>query len=241
MKTLKLKNHLPNRRFLPISLTIAVFLAIAMPAAATIIDVGGSDPLPAPACPNDTTCRAVTGVTGYQIQIGAHKNPFLIHSSGRVVALTLKLPTLTDTQKKFFQQNYAGAPKVKLAILRPRARRGVPYRYVLASQSESFDVSNYLGSDPTFALKNSLTVRRGDVVALTVETWVPAFAIQQDVKTTWRASRDSKSCKKLDKATHEKIGEIRVYGCAYTTAQLLYKATVINDPTPTNTVAKPKK
>ncbi|MBK5230836.1 MAG: hypothetical protein JJE27_06670 [Thermoleophilia bacterium] len=235
MKTQIQKNR---RRFLPTVLAIAAILAIAVPAMAAIIEVGGADPLPAPACPNDATCRAVTGVTGYQIQIGARKNPFLIHSSGRVVALTLKLPTLTDAQNKFFQDNYEGAPKVKVAILRPRKRRGVPYRYVLAGQSESIDVSNYLGSDPMFPLKTSLTVRRGDVVALTVETWVPAFAIQQDAKTTWRASRDKKSCKKLDKATHEKQGQIRVYGCAYTTAQLLYKATVISAPKPSVTPKK---
>lgn len=222
------------RRLFPLWLAAAALFALAVPAAAEVLEVGGAEPLPEPACPNDATCRAVTGVTGYQIQIGNVKNPFRVRASGRVVALTLKLPKLTDAQRKFFEDNYDGEPKVKVAILRPRKRRGVPYRYVLAGQSESIAVGRYLGSESTFPLKQSLTVRRGDVVALTVESWVPAFAIQQDAKTTWRASRDKKSCKKLDKSTHEKVGQIRVYGCAYTTAQLLYKATIISDPKPTS-------
>ena len=217
-----------------LALAGGVVLALSVPATASIVEIGGSDELPASGCPADNLCRAVTGVTGYQIQVGTKKNPYLVRSSGKVVALTLRLPELTKDQIKYFEDNYDGEPQVKIAILRPRVRKGVKYRYVLAGQSETFNVAKYLNSTPQFPLKQSLTVKKGDIVALTVETWVPAFAIQQGSTTAWRASRDSKSCKKLNKATHEKKGEIKVYGCQYNTAQLLYKATVISTPRTTS-------
>ncbi|MFY9487310.1 MAG: hypothetical protein WAP35_01245 [Solirubrobacterales bacterium] len=229
-----------NKRRFATATAALVCLVVAVPATAAVIEVGGDDPLPTPACPNNDTCRAVTGVTGYQTQVGSSKNPYRVKESGKVVALTLKLPELTAAQKKFFEDNYEGDAKVKVSILRPRPRRGVKYRYVLAGQSESLNVTRYLNSEPTFPLRTSLTVRKNDIVALTVETWVPAFAIQLDAKTAWRASRTSKDCKKLDKSTHEKQGQVRVYGCQYTTAQLLYKATVIPSPKPTSAAPKAK-
>ncbi|MFY9264644.1 MAG: hypothetical protein WAO61_04375 [Solirubrobacterales bacterium] len=234
-----LRNTFQNKwRRIALAISVGACLAVAIPAAAAVVEVGGTDAFPEPACPNNDTCRAVTGVTGYQIQIGAKKNPFRVKQSGRVVALTLKLPELTAAQKKFFAENYEGASKVKISVLRPRVRRGVKYRYALAGQSESLTVDNYLGSEPTFPLRASLAVRKNDIIALTVETWVPAFAIKLDAKTTWRASRTSKDCKKLDKSTHEKIGQIRVYGCEYTTARLLYRATVVPSPKPTASAKK---
>lgn len=217
-----------------LALSACAVLVVSVPATASIIEIGGSDELPASGCPADNVCRAVTGVTGYQIQIGAKKNPYLVRTAGKVVALTLRLPQLTKEQIKYFEDNYDGEPQVKVAILRPRPRKGVKYRYVLAGQSETINVARYLNSSPQFPLKQSLTVKKGDIVALTVVTWVPAFAIQQASTTAWRASRDSKSCKKLDKATHEKKGQIKVYGCQYSTAQLLYKATVISNPSTTS-------
>lgn len=221
-----------NKRTLAIA--ASALLVLSVPAAASIVEIGGTEELPASGCPADNLCRAVTGVTGYQIQVGTKKNPYLIRSSGKVVALTLRLPELTKEQIKYFEDNYEGEPKVKVAILRPRKRKGVKYRYVLAGQSESINVARYLNSTPQFPLRQALTVKKGDIVALTVETWVPAFAIQQGATTAWRASRDSKSCKKLNKSTHEKKGQIRVYGCQYSTAQLLYKATVISTPRTTS-------
>ncbi|MBI5311018.1 MAG: hypothetical protein HZB14_08370 [Actinobacteria bacterium] len=163
--------------------TVAV-LAVSVPAAASIIEIGGTDELPASGCPTDNLCRAVTGVTGYQIQVGTKKNPYMIRASGKVVALTLRLPELTKEQIKYFEDNYEGEPKVKVAILRPRKRKGVKYRYVLAGQSESINVARYLNSEPQFPLRQALTVKKGDIVALTVGLRLPvqhcSAAVQGD-------------------------------------------------------------
>jgi hypothetical protein len=203
----------------------------AAPAAGELIEVGDTGSLPDAACPQADTCQAVGQVTGFQIQVGTARNPFRVARDGRVVALTLKLPEPTAKQVDFFNDAFGGPPRVRVAILRPRPQKGERYRYVLAGQSETIALTDFLGSTPTFPLLRSLRVVKGDVIGLTAETWMPAFAVGLDNANAWRSSRPAGDCENVrDAAVHDDRGAVRVYGCLYRTARLLYSATLITDP-----------
>lgn len=228
-------NTLKTRRGRAIAIALAIALLVAVPASARLIEIGETGSYPVPACPDAKNCRVVAQISGYQIQIGEKKNPFRVTQAGRLVAFTVNLPQNTKEEIDFFNQNRGGPPSAQISVLRPRPRRGVKYRYVLAGQSEVFQVQRYLGSNPTFPLKQSLTVKKNDVVAISTDTWLPAFSTVVDNTNVWRASRSSKKCKDVvTPSAHTKVGEIRAYGCGYKAARLLYHATIITNPPTTS-------
>ena len=98
-------------------------------------------------------------------------------------------------------------------------------------------MENYLGSSPTFVLKEPLRVKKGNIVALTVPTWVPALAADLTGSNWWRSSRLKGKCGSDDAlappSTQETLREIIRYGCTYKRARLLYTATYVPDPRPT--------
>ena len=220
------------RRFIP-AFTALAALAFASPAGAKIIELGVPDgqSLPTPSCPKH--CQAVDQVTGYQVQIGDSKNPYLIHRRGNIVAFSIALGQPNAKQTSFFTDLFGVKPEARLSIL----KLGHHHREAkLVAQSEVFDLSDYLGSTPQFALSQPLRVRRRDVVALTVPTWAPAFAVNLGKDYAWRSSRRSSRCNAYkQQAAQETLGTRRRYGCFYRTAQLLYSATYIRDPKKTNT------
>lgn len=210
--------------------------ASAGPASAQIIQVGDTgQAMPAAACPEEKTCQAIGRVTGYQIQIGELRNPFRVTRDGKVVAFNIKLPLPTAKQVKFFDDTFGGAARVRVAVLRPRPVKGKRYRYVLAGLSETFQLSRYFGSEPQFPLTRSLSVKKNDVIGLTVPTWIPAFAVGQPSDNAWRSSRAAGKCDDVqESAVHDRRGQILNYGCLYRTARLLYTATVVTEPKKTN-------
>lgn len=218
-----------------IAMMVVAVAATAGPASAQIIEVGDDGhAMPTAACPDAGTCQAIGRVTGYQIQIGDVKNPFKMTRRGKVVAFSLKLPQPTEKQIKFFDDTFGGAASARLAVLRPKPVKGKRYRYVLAGISESFKLAGYFGSSPQFPLARSLSVKKGDVIGLTVDTWLPAFAVGLSSTNAWRSSRSAGKCDDVqDSAIHDRRGQIRNYGCLYRTARLLYTATVITEPNKT--------
>ena len=76
-------------------------------------------------------------------------------------------------------------------------------------------------------------VQEGDIVALTVPTWAPAFAQGLSGKNVWRASREPGKCTNSTDVRqgepHQKKGTRATYGCKYSTARLLYTATIVED------------
>ena len=106
--------------------------------------------------------------------------------------------------------------------------------YKLKSQSPVEDLSSYLGQTTTFTLDTPLRVKPNNVVALTVPTWAPAFAVNQSANTKWQASRKRGKCNEtadiLAGTPQDAEGSQRIYGCTYNTARLLYSATVVADP-----------
>jgi hypothetical protein len=196
-----------------------------------------------PSCPE--SCQAVGKTTGFQTSIGSTKNPFAVPYPGRVVAWSIKLSAPRQNQIDFFKDFYGGEPQARLAVLKPIQKqiRAGKQIYRLKSQSPVENLAPFLGTTTTFTLQSPLKVNTGQVLGLSIPTWAPAFAVGQANNSAWRASRKKEKC---DNATdiqagtpQETVGGDRVYACRYTTARLLYSATVVGEPNPAP--APPKK
>src|SRR5215203_837553 len=211
-------------------------------AAARVLVLGAAAPA-TPSCP--TTCQAVGKTTGFQTSITGAANPFVVSFRGRIVAWSIKTgapstkPNPNNNNQsdlEFFNKTFGGAPKARISVLKPimkQIRAGHPI-YKLKSQSSVEDLSDFLGQTTTFALDVPLRVKPNNIVALTVPTWAPAFAINQAANTKWQASRKKGKCNEtadiLAGTPQEALGSERAYACTYSTARLLYSATVVADP-----------
>jgi hypothetical protein len=220
--------------------TLAALVAVAV-APARVAELGTTLDEHTASCPDK--CQALNQVSGFQIQQGTRKNPYRLRSYGKVVAFTIKLGKPDASQTKFFTDRFGGPPQAMLTVLRPykpkKGEKAAPNKYVLAGASPVYDLQNYFGSAPTFALPRPLTIKPGYVVGLTVPTWAPAFAVDQGEDFQWRSSRDPKNCDDVTQNAAQDIrGSTRTYGCVYKTARLLYSATYIPDPKPTTPVKK---
>jgi hypothetical protein len=193
-----------------------------------LLVLGASAQTANPACPA-SPCQAIGRVTGFQSQIGNAKNVFVAPFDGKIVAWSLKLSAPTDTQKKFFNDFYGGDPSARLSILKPLVKS--PGVYKLRSQTPVEQLSGLLGTTTTFTLKTPVNVRTGQIVALSVPTWAPVFAIGLAKNNTWLASRKKAKCTNPDDIKAGSAQEVpasqRAYGCTYNTARLLYSATMV--------------
>jgi len=236
--------------------TLAVAIAVAVFAAllAAALDTGQAGAAPrvavlgaaAPATPScPATCQAVGKTTGFQTSITGARNPFLVSSKGRIVAWSIKTgapstkPNPNNNNQSdldFFNKTFGGTPKARISVLKPimkQIKAGHPI-YKLKSQSPVEELSDFLGQTTTFTLDSPLRVKPNNIVALTVPTWAPAFAINQSANTKWQASRKRGKCNAtadiLAGTPQEAVGSERAYGCTYNTARLLYSATVVPEP-----------
>jgi len=183
---------------------------------------------PDPSCP-ENPCRGIASVTGFQVSNDNTKLPFRVPFDGTVKSWSIVLSQPTDMQRAFFNNTFGRPPEAHLAVLK-RVPRSHPAVYRLRNQSAIRVLSPYLGRTPKFRLGKPLPVRRGDVVALSVPTWAPAFAFNQDAKNVWLSSRAPGRFgpnASLKGRPQQKVNSTRVYGCRYTTARLLYTATVV--------------
>jgi hypothetical protein len=232
-----------KRLFVAIT-TIVVAFAVASLALGRVAELGTTLDQNTAACPDN--CQAIGQVSGFQIQQGTRANPYRLRSYGKVVAFTLKLGKPSASQIQFFNKLFGGPPQVELTVLKPfkpaKGQPKAPNKYVLAGASPLFELTNYFGSEPTFALPRPLTIKPGYVVGITVPTWAPAFAVNLGDDMQWRSSRDPKSCDDVRQDAAQGIrGSARTYGCVYKTARLLYTVTYIPDPKPTTTPPSAKK
>ncbi len=225
----------------------AVALAVALGtgaagAAPRVVVLGAATPA-TPSCPDN--CQAVGKTTGFQTAITGQRNPFVVPFRGRIVAWSIKTGAPStkpnpnnDNQSdmEFFNKTFGGTPKARIAVLKPIQKQikvGKPI-YKLKNQSPVEELSDFLGQTTTFTLDVPLRVKPGQIVALSVPTWAPAFAINQAANTKWQASRKKEKCTNTEDilagTPQEAIGTLRSYGCVYKTARLLYSATVVADP-----------
>ena len=198
----------------------------AAPGRTTVI-LGQTATQPDPSCPG-LPCQAVGSVTGFQVNNGQTKLPFMVPHDGRIKAWTLTLAQPTNSQRTFFNGFFGTPPQARLAILR-RIPGTNPPRYNLRRQGSVKVLSPYLGQTVKFSA--NLKVEKGDIIGLTVPTWAPTFAQNLPANNVWRASREEGACKNATDIRQgepqEKVGTRRTYGCKYTTARLLYTATLV--------------
>lgn len=195
----------------------------------TVVVLGNTASTPDPSCPN-LPCQAIGSVTGFQLNNGQTTLPFLVRHSGVIKAWTLTLAQPTKSQRSFFNSFFGTPPEARLAILRHIAGSNPP-RYSLVRQSAVKVLSPYLGQTVKFG--SNLKVEKNDIVGLTVPTWAPAFSQGLPSNNVWRASRQPKHCTNATDIRQgepqQKVGRRATYGCRYTTARLLYTATLVEN------------
>lgn len=219
----------------PLRLALAALttLLLALPAAAEarIVEIGlteGEQELPQPSCP-ESPCFAVSRTTGYQAKVGEDRTLMRVPAKGRIVAWTIRLSQPNDRQIAFFNERLGGESAAQLTVLKPgkrlfgRVKRMTPL----------VELEPYFGQTVQFPLKESLWVKKGQLIALTVPTWAPALATGLGADTSWRASREGGDCD--DTATQTAQTDVRdlaQYRCLYQRVRLSYSATLITRPKP---------
>ncbi len=222
-----------NSRIIHAVLAIAVLCALALPSAASarVIEVGallGETELPAPSCPA-RPCFAVSRTTGYQAKVGTNRGLMKVPAAGRIVAWTIRLSQPSRSQVSFFNRRLGGDASAGLAILKPGERL---FGRVMA-QSPVVELQPFFGQTVQFPLEQSLPVRRGQLIALSVPTWAPALATNLGGDTSWRASRPAGECDDTETQTAQlEIRDLAQYRCLYQRVRLTYTATLITEPKP---------
>lgn len=194
----------------------------------TTVVLGETATMPDPSCP-ESPCQAIGSVTGFQVSTDQSSLPFRVPRNGRVKSWTLTLSQPNGMQRTFFNSFFGTPPEARLAILR-RVPKTSPPRYTLRRQGPVHVLSSFLGQR-TVRFGDSLPVSRGDIVGLTVPTWAPAFAERLPRRNAWRASREPGGCTDTTAVRQgtpqQRVGRRATYGCRYSTARLLYTATVV--------------
>ncbi len=168
------------------------------------------------------SCFVEGKITGYQsLQRGTTGRNFVVpYRRGKVVTWSISLsnPTRRDSQsfgpaqQPYFNKLFGSPSRAGISVLRQTNKKGNPV-FRLIRRSALQTLNPYFGTTVHFALVKPLNVIRGDVVALTIPTWAPAFwtpyacaaSRSGDVvnparcetasrNNTWRASRQSGRC-----------------------------------------------
>jgi hypothetical protein len=218
-------------------------IGISIPAdAAKPLVLGKTKHSPKPACPTNTRsnpCQAIGSVTGFQMRADGKKHIFEAKRSGKLVAWSVDMSRPTKKphggQQGFFanlfgNNNYGNGPTARIAILK-RVNGKV---YKLKSEGPVQRVKKLLGREQFFTLNDPLPIKRGDILALTTPTWLPAFTPSVPrSENKWRASRQSGKCASqgdiVDGKPHQKLDTKRKYGCTYSGARLLYWGYYVRD------------
>jgi hypothetical protein len=195
----------------------------------TTVILGQTATEPDPSCP-DLPCQAIGSVTGFQVNNGQTRLPFRVTADGTIKSWTLTLAQPTNSQRSFFNGFFGTPPEARLAILH-RVPGTNPPRYNLRRQGSIKVLTPYLGQTVRFGA--NLKVEKDDIVGVTVLTWAPAFAQNLSADNIWRASRAPGTCTNSTDIRQgepqQKVGTRATYGCKYTTARLLYTATLVLD------------
>lgn len=215
-----------SRRPAVLVAAVAACLAWPAPASARIDEIGDVEPAASASCPA-RPCLAVSRTTGYQAKVGDRRSPHVIQASGNIVAWTIKLGKPGTKQTAFFDKNLGGTSVAQITVLDPRRK----LRARAIAQGEPRRLRPYFGSTVQFALRRSIPVRKGMIVALTVPTWAPALAVGLGGDTSWRASRGKGKCDDTSTQTAQtQPNQLAQYYCLYRTARLTYSVTVVTAP-----------
>lgn len=217
-----------RQRVLSSSAVLAAFAALALPAAApaAITELGQLPDGVLGVCPLD--CQAVSRTTGYQAKVGPDRALYQAPADGRIVAWSIALGNPGPKQTAFFAERLGGESVATIVVL------GTEKKLVrrVTAKAPLQKLTDYFGQVAQFPLEQTLAIKKGQYVGLSVPSWAPALQLSLGSDTSWRASRPKDSCN--DTSTQfALVGERRAtpFGCLYKTARLTYSATFI--PTPT--------
>jgi hypothetical protein len=226
------------KRFLLLPAVLVCALAAAGVAQARVIELGASADPARSKCPGDP-CEVLARTTGYQGRSGTLRNPFRIPRAGYIVAFSVTLAPLKDSQISFFNDTFGSPAEVRLSILRRGKRRKTRLNHRLMAQSKLFPVDGFISTTrptrPSFVLTPPLRVRHNYIVALTTPTWAPAFVGGISSANWWRSSRHKGRCSARYvtlQTAQQHLRSIRRYGCTYRGARVMYTATYVPDPKP---------
>ena len=151
----------------------------------------------------------------------------VVPQDGRIVAWTMVLGKPGKKQTDFFNSKLGGEAQAQLTILDPKRK----LRSRAVAQGEVVKLQPYFGRTSQFALRKSIPVKKGQVIALTVPTWAPALGTGLGGDTSWRASREKGQCDDTQGQTAQlEPNQLAQYYCLYRTARLTYSATLITKP-----------
>ena len=215
-------------RVLLSSAVLAAIVALAVPAAAPakVTELGQMPDGVLGVCPID--CQAVSRTTGYQAKVGPERALYRAPADGRIVAWSVALGNPGPKQTAFFAERLGGESQAAVVVL--EAEKKLVRRVIAKGPLQK--LTDYFGQVTQFPLEQTLAIKKGQYVGLSVPSWAPALQLSLGSDTSWRASRPKDSCN--DTSTQfALIGGRRAmpFGCLYKTARLTYSATFI--PTPT--------
>jgi hypothetical protein len=203
---------------------------LAAVAPAKITEMGALSAALRPGCPLD--CEALTRSTGYQAKVGPDRALYQAPADGRIVSWTIALGKPAAKDVAIFRQRYGGDPQAAVVVL----DGGKKLSRTVAAKAPVQQLGGYLGKTVEFPLVDTLAIKKGQYVALTVPTWAPVLQTGLGTDTSWRSSRDPAKC--LDTTTQFGLLGPRTstfFRCLYKGVRLTYSATFISNPTETPT------
>jgi hypothetical protein len=210
-----------------VALTLGLCVGVSTTATAKVTEMGELAAVVRPSCPD--ACQALARVTGYQAKVGPERSLYQAPADGRIVAWTISLgkPTTRDTAA--FQKRFGEVSQAAVVVL----DAGKKLSRTVVAKAPLQRLNEYFGQTIQFPLVDSLAIKKGQYVALTVPTWAPALQVGLGPDTSWRSSRAAKGC--LDTAPQAALLGRRtnaVFSCLYKGVRLTYSATFVSNPTP---------
>jgi hypothetical protein len=224
---LVLNAHMTRHREIAYSAAVALAAALAVPAAASakLTEMGAMADGVRGVCPEN--CQAVSRTTGYQAKIGPDRSLYQAPEDGRIVAWTIGLGKPGPKQTAFFNERLGGESQAAIVVLAPGKKL---VRQVVA-KAPLQPLTDYFGTIVQFPLTQSLPIKKGQYIGLTVPSWAPALQIGLGSDTSWRASRAADGCG--DTSTQSALvgsNSSVAFKCLFRTARLTYSATFISSP-----------
>jgi hypothetical protein len=187
-----------------------------------------------PAAGTKKSCSVVGSVTGFQLKADGTPHLMRAPKGGKIVAWAVNISKPNKIERNAFGGlNFFGTKKfgkeatARIGVITPK-KKG---KYKLLRQSPTVKLDQAFGEFHYITLNKPLKIKKGQIVALTVPTWIPALGSPNDKSGSWRASTGAKKCvrgnnarqRAIDARPQTKVGSSRSYGCIYN-ARLLYWA-----------------
>lgn len=227
-----------KRLLLPLLAALAALIGTA-PASAAITELSplGENRAGCPGFAAKDCAIIVVRQTGFQAKVGPTRAFTTAKANGRLVAWSVSLYETSAGDTKKLSDGYGGTPKIAPVVLAGLGKS----RYRVVQKGALVDVSDYLGTTPTFALDQSLPVKKGQVIGLTIPTWAPILQLGMGSDTSWRSSRPLKetvagnfSRQRALVGTTDEAG----FGALYQRARLAYTAYIVPSPTKKSSTKK---